>query len=49
MYRGSGHVFSDPRHYATFLKEGFEAYEALCDAVPARLPPAVERAEEARG
>jgi hypothetical protein len=36
VYRRSGHVFSDPNHYARFLSEGFEAYEALCEAVPPR-------------
>ena len=36
VYRRSGHVFSDPRNYATFLREGFEAYGALCEAVPRR-------------
>jgi hypothetical protein len=40
VYRRSGHVFSDPRHYARFLGDGFEAYEAIYAAVPARRTPA---------
>jgi len=33
VYRRSGHVFSDAKHYALFLNEGFEAYEAIYAAV----------------
>jgi len=33
VYRRSGHVFSDARHYALFLNEGFKAYEAIYEAV----------------
>lgn len=38
VYRRSGHVFSSPAHYATFLREGHEAYDALADAVPHSRP-----------
>ena len=36
VYRRSGHVFSVPAHYENFLREGFEAYEAMYEAVPNR-------------
>jgi hypothetical protein len=42
VYRRSGHVFSDPKHYRLFLDEAWEAYDAIYAA------PAITRHGQAQ-